>query len=88
MKRSGAGMFSHSAVKCSPIQASCEAELVEALDLGEVGLEGHAEVRAWRVHRHHEVAVPHVPIGSIPVAWTHLTACARPRWRPRTCLIR
>ena len=36
-----------------------EAEPVEVLDLVEVGLERLADVRAWRMHRHHEVAVPH-----------------------------
>jgi hypothetical protein len=38
-------MFSHSAVKCSPIQASSNL-LVEPLDLLEIGLQRHADVRS------------------------------------------
>src|SRR5260221_6630067 len=47
-----------------------EAESVKSLDLRQVSLKRDADVGPWRVNRHHEVAVPHVPIGSIPFEWT------------------
>jgi predicted CoA-binding protein len=40
-------------------------EAIECVDLWKVGLKRAADVRARRMHRHHEVPEPHAPIGSM-----------------------
>ena len=58
MNMSGAGMFSHTVVKCSPIQLRCN--LVEYLDLVQVVFQGLCDVGPRRVQRHGEVSDLHL----------------------------